>query len=79
MVALFSLVLGGMNGVGMVFSLTGGGPGTTTHVLSYHLFTLGWARLRFGQAAALALMIAIVNWLLIGGTMRITRVDERSA
>jgi len=78
-VALFSLILGGMNGVGMVFSLTGGGPGTTTHVLSYHLYTLGWTRLRFGQAAALAMMIAVVNWLLIGGTMRITRVDERSA
>ncbi len=77
-VALFSLMLGGMNGVGMVFSLTGGGPGTTTHVLSYHLYTLGWTRLRFGQAAALAMMIAVVNWLLIGGTMRITRVDERS-
>jgi len=78
-VALFSLMLGGMNGVGMVFSLTGGGPGTTTHVLSYHLYTLGWTRLRFGQAAALALMIAVVNWLLIGGTMRLTRVDERTA
>jgi ABC-type sugar transport system permease subunit len=78
-VALFSLILGGMNGVGMVFSLTGGGPGTTTHVLSYHLYTLGWSRLRFGQAAALALMIAVVNWLLISGTMRLTRVDERTA
>jgi ABC-type sugar transport system permease subunit len=78
-VALFSLILGGMNGVGMVFSLTGGGPGTTTHVLSYHLYTLGWTRLRFGQAAALALMIAVVNWLLIAGTMRLTRVDERTA
>ena len=78
-VALFSLILGGMNGVGMVFSLTGGGPGTTTHVLSYHLYTLGWTRLYFGQAAALALMIAVVNWLLIGGTMRLTRVDERTA
>jgi ABC-type sugar transport system permease subunit len=78
-VALFSLILGGMNGVGMVFSLTGGGPGTTTHVLSYHLYTLGWTRLRFGQAAALALLIAVVNWLLIGGTMRLTRVDERTA
>jgi ABC-type sugar transport system permease subunit len=63
----------------MVFSLTGGGPGTTTHVLSYHLYNLGWGQLRFGRAAALALMIAVVNWLLIGGTMRVTRVDERTA
>lgn len=77
-VALFNLILGGMNGVGMVFSLTGGGPGTTTYVLSYYLYTLGWARLEFGQAAALAIMIAIVNWLLIAGVLRTTRVTERS-
>ena len=40
---------------------------------------LGWARLRFGQAGALALLIAAVNWLLISGTMRFTRVDERTS
>lgn len=76
-VALFNLILGGMNGVGMVFSLTNGGPGTTTYVLSYLLYTLGWARLDFGQAAALAILIAIVNWLLIMGVLRVTRVTER--
>lgn len=75
-VALFSLTLSGMNGVGMVFSLTGGGPGTSTHVLSYLLFTLGWNRLQFGRAAALALMIATVNLVLISGTLRLTRVNE---
>jgi ABC-type sugar transport system permease subunit len=77
-VALFNLILGGMNGVGMVFSLTGGGPGTTTYVLSYFLYTLGWTRLEFGQAAALAILIAIVNWILIAGVLRITRINERS-
>jgi multiple sugar transport system permease protein len=78
-VALFSLTLSGMNGVGMVFSLTGGGPGTSTEVLSYMLYTIGWRQLQFGRAAALALMIAVVNWLLISGTLRITRVEERGA
>jgi ABC-type sugar transport system permease subunit len=77
-VALFSLTLSGMNGVGMVFSLTGGGPGTTTEVLSYLLYTLGWTQLRFGRAAALAMLIAVINWLLIMGTLRITRVEERT-
>jgi len=77
-VVLFNLMLGGMNGVGMVFSLTSGGPGTTTYVLSYLLYILGWQRLEFGQAAALALLIAAVNWVLIMGVLRITRVDERS-
>ena len=77
-VAIFNLILGGMNGVGMVFSLTGGGPGTTTYVLSYLLYTLGWSRLEFGQAAALAIVLAIANWILIMGVLRITRVNERS-
>lgn len=77
-VALFSLTLSGMNGVGMVFSLTGGGPGTSTEVLGYLLYTIGWGQREFGRAAALAMLIAIVNWLLIMGTLRVTRVEERS-
>lgn len=72
-VALFSLTLSGMNGVGMVFSLTGGGPGTSTEVLSYLLYSMGWGQREFGRAAALAMIIAVVNWLLIVGTLRITR------
>ena len=76
-VALFNLILGGMNGVGMVFSLTGGGPGTATYVLSYFLYVLGWGQLRFGRAASLAIFIAIVNWLLIFMVLRVTRVQEK--
>ncbi len=77
-VALFSLILSGMNGVGMIFSLTGGGPGTSTQLLSYMLYVTGWNRLQFGRAAALALLMAIVNWLLISGTLRLTRVEDGS-
>lgn len=77
-VALFSLTLSGMNGVGMVFSLTGGGPGTSTEVLSYLLYSMGWSQREFGRAAALALLIAIVNWLLILGTLRITRSQQEN-
>jgi multiple sugar transport system permease protein len=77
-VALFSLTLSGMNGVGMVFSLTSGGPGTSTEVLSYMLYSIGWRQLQFGRAAALALIIAAINWLLIMGTVRVTRLEERS-
>lgn len=78
-VALFNLMLGGMNGVGMVFSLTRGGPGTTTYVLSYFLYILGWQQLRFGRAAALAILIAVVNWFLIFMVLRMTRINERSS
>jgi ABC-type sugar transport system permease subunit len=78
-VTLFNLTLGGINGVGMVFSLTGGGPGSSTTVLSYLLYSTGWVSLDFGRAAALALMLAVVNLTLIAGTLRITRVQQRSA
>ena len=77
-VAIFSLTLSGMNGVGMIFSLTRGGPGSATEVLSYTLYKIGWAQLDFGRAAALALLIAFVNWALIMATLRVTRVEERS-
>lgn len=76
-VAIFNTVLNGVNGVGLVFSLTSGGPGTSTQIISYLLYNVGWTQIRFGRAAALALIIAVINWLLIIGTMRITRSEER--
>ena len=78
-VAIFNLILNGMNGVAMVFSLTGGGPGTATQIISYMLYSIGWQRIQFGRAAALALMVAVVNWLLILATLRATRVEERES
>lgn len=75
-VAIFNVILNGMNGVAVIFSLTGGGPGTATQILSYLLYSIGWSRIQFGRAAALALIIAVVNWLLILGTLRITKVEE---
>ncbi len=77
-VALFNLTLSGMNGVGMVFSLTSGGPGTSTEVLSYLLYSIGWNQREFGRAAAVAMLIAVVNWLLIFGTLRASRIEERN-
>jgi ABC-type sugar transport system permease subunit len=72
-VALFNLVLGGMNGLGMVFSLTGGGPGTSTEVLSFLLYSLGFSRFDFGQAAALSVFIAAINLVLILMALRVSR------
>ncbi len=75
-VAIFSLTLAGMNGVGMIFSLTGGGPGTQTHILPWLLYSIGWQQVNFNWAAALALFIGVINLLLIVGTLRVTRGEE---
>ncbi len=75
-VAVFNLTLGGINGVGMVFSLTGGGPGTATEVLGYLLYSIGFRRLDFGLAAALSVFMSIINLVLVLSTLRISGVQE---
>jgi len=73
-VTLLNLVLGGVNGVGMVFSLTGGGPGTSTEVIGYLLYSIGWGSLDFGRAASLSILMAFINLALIMTTLRLTRL-----
>ncbi|MCC6146125.1 MAG: sugar ABC transporter permease [Anaerolineaceae bacterium] len=75
-VTIFNLILTGMNGVAIIISLTGGGPGTSTQIISYLLYSLGWGQIQFSQAAALGLIIAVVNWILILATLRLTKVEE---
>jgi multiple sugar transport system permease protein len=78
-VAVFNLTLTGINGVGMVFSLTSGGPGTSTEVLSFLLYTLGFGRLEFGRAAALSVFMAVINLALILLALRLSgQASERS-
>jgi ABC-type sugar transport system permease subunit len=72
-------MLGGVNGVGMIFSLTSGGPGTSTYVIGYLLYSIGWGSLDFGRASALSILIAILNLALIAATMYITRTQQRNA
>lgn len=74
-VAIFNLTLGGINGVGMVFSLTNGGPGTGTEVLSFLLYTLGFGQLEFGKAAALSVLMTAINLVLILLALRISHSD----
>ncbi|NJM41704.1 MAG: sugar ABC transporter permease [Anaerolineae bacterium] len=75
-VAVFNLTLGGINGVGMVFSLTGGGPGTATEVLGYLLYSIGFRRLDFGLAASLSVFMSIINLILVLSTLRLSGVQE---
>ena len=77
-VVVFNLTLGGINGVGMVFSLTGGGPGTATEVLSYLLYSIGFSRLDFGLAAALSVFMSLINLALVAATLRLTGVNDEA-
>lgn len=75
-ITLFYLILGGINGVGMVFSLTGGGPGTATELISYLLYSIGFSKLDFGLAGALSVFIALLNFGLISLTLKLSAAYE---
>jgi ABC-type sugar transport system permease subunit len=75
-VVAITLLLGGVNAVGMVFSTTSGGPGTATTVLSYLLYLLGFSRLDFGLAAALSACMALINIALALVTLRLSDQGE---
>jgi ABC-type sugar transport system permease subunit len=78
-VALFNLTLTGINGVGMIFSLTGGGPGTATETLSFLLYTIGFGQLEFGRAAALSVFMTLINLGLIVLALRVSRAEPERA
>src|SRR5918992_3017643 len=45
----------------LTYSLTGGGPGTATTLLTYFIWSETFNQLNFGQGAALAIVIALVS------------------
>ncbi len=63
-VALFELLMA-VTTFDIVYSLTQGGPGTATTLLSYFTWSESFRRLDFGRGSALAIMIALSSLLLI--------------
>lgn len=53
-----------------VFSLTSGGPGTTTEVLTYYLYRTGLRFFRMDRASAMALLFLYVTVVFTGLVMR---------
>jgi multiple sugar transport system permease protein len=49
----------------LTYSLTGGGPGTATTLLTYFIWSETFNRLNFGHGAALAVVIALVSLVAI--------------
>lgn len=58
-----------------LFSLTGG-PGTAAEVLSYLLHSIGFARLDFGLAVALSVVMTAINLTLVLLTLRLSQPQE---
>ncbi|MEZ4730099.1 MAG: sugar ABC transporter permease [Caldilineaceae bacterium] len=59
-------VIGSFQIFGLIYTMTGGGPGAATYVYVYHMWYEGFQRSKFGYGAALAWMlfvvIALITW-----------------
>jgi multiple sugar transport system permease protein len=49
----------------IIFSLTGGGPGSQTETISYYVYILGFKNFRLGYTAALSILVLIAVSVLI--------------
>jgi len=60
MVIVLLRVMDGLRTFDIVYSLTQGGPGLSTMLISIRTWTIGLINLDFGQASALAYLIVIL-------------------
>lgn len=65
LVSTIVVTLSNFNNVTVPLTLTGGGPGEATNVVSLELYRLGFVYNLYGSASALAVIVFLVNILLI--------------
>lgn len=61
---------------GLIFVLTGGGPGYETTTLDYFVYLKAFSSFDFGAGAALALMLALVTLVLTAIQLKVARFGE---
>ena len=57
----------GLTAYDIVYTMTSGGPGTATSVISYFTWSISFTQLNIGEGAALATMMALVSIVFIAG------------
>jgi ABC-type sugar transport system permease subunit len=68
-VALYNTLMG-LTAYDIVYTMTSGGPGTATSVISYFTWSISFTQLNIGEGAALATMMALVSIVFIAGLLR---------
>jgi ABC-type sugar transport system permease subunit len=63
-------VLVGLNTYDITYTMTGGGPGTATTLVSYFTWSESFKQLNFGHGAALGVMIALIALVFITALLR---------
>jgi ABC-type sugar transport system permease subunit len=73
-IALYEFLVG-LTTFDLIFSLTGGGPGTATTVIGYFIWAETFKMLSFGRGAALAVILALASLVIIFVMLRVLPRD----
>ncbi|MEJ3651501.1 sugar ABC transporter permease [Actinomycetes bacterium KLBMP 9759] len=78
-VILLLALVNAMHVFGLVVTLTGGGPGTSTYVMSYYIYQEAFATVPFdyGYASAAALLFSVLAFILVTGQGFFVRRAQR--
>lgn len=71
LIALIYESIMGLTSYDLTYSMTGGGPGGATTLLSYYIWAESFKMLQFGRGAALGVIMAVITLVLILMIMRI--------
>jgi ABC-type sugar transport system permease subunit len=74
-VAMILTTIGGLNSVGLMQTLTGGGPGGATTTAGVYLYQVGWKFGDFGLGAATSVILFLINLVLTLAFLRLQSND----
>jgi multiple sugar transport system permease protein len=73
LVVMIVLTLSYFNSIELPLTLTGGGPGVATNLISLDLYRKAFVYYDFGVASALAILLFVINLILVALYMKLTR------
>ena len=73
---LVLITIASFNTFDLIIPLTGGGPARQTEVISLFMYRLGFFDLQAGRAAAVAVVMLVVNLILAWAAGRLILRDE---
>jgi multiple sugar transport system permease protein len=76
MVLLILRSLRSFNMIDFIVVMTGGGPGTATQLLSFHMYQTAFTYFDLGRAAAMALTVLVMNIILTFAYMRFVGTES---
>ncbi|MBW6454912.1 MAG: sugar ABC transporter permease [Trueperaceae bacterium] len=76
LITLIYLSFACVNQFGIIFSLTGGGPGRATEVVALYMYDAAFGNFQFSRGSTMAVLLFAVNVVLSLTYMRVLRTDD---